>query len=120
MDAISSIRNKAMKFTEEFTKKCLEAVINDLKNECIKSLDNGRLSLPVLEGDFWIDIYNPDNEETFSINYSWDYTVDDDDFDIVLPVSIVAYPTEEYEKDGKTFIREIATGDCVVISGDDK
>ena len=73
MDAISSIRNKAMKFTEEFTKKCLEAVINDLKNECIKSLDNGRLSLPVLEGDFWIDIYNPDNVETFSINYCWEY-----------------------------------------------
>ena len=45
-----------MKFTEEFTKKCLEAVINDLKSECIKSLDTGRLSLPVLEGDFWIDI----------------------------------------------------------------
>ena len=115
MDAISSIRNKAMKFTEEFTKKCLEAVINDLKAECIKSLDNGRLSLPVLEGDFWIDIYNPDNEETFSINYSWDYTVNEGG-----PGSVVAYPTEEYEKDGKTFIREIATGDCVVISGDDK
>ena len=109
-----------MKFTEEFTKTCLEAVINDLKNECILSIDDGRHSPSMLEGDFWIDVYNPDNEETFSINYSWDYTVDDDDFDIVLPVSIGAYPTEEYEKDGKTFIREIATGDRVVISGDDK
>ena len=109
-----------MKFTEEFTKTCLEAVINDLKNECILSIDDGRHSPSMLEGDFWIDVYNPDNEETFSINYSWDYTVDDDDFDIVLPVSIVAYPTEEYEKDGKTYIRENETGDCVVISGDDK
>ena len=90
MDAISSIRNKAMKFTEEFTKKCLEAVINDLKNECILSIDDGRHSPSMLEGDFWIDVYNPDNEETFSINYSWDYTVDDDDFDIVLTALIVS------------------------------
>ena len=43
-----------MKFTEEFTKTCLEAVINDLKNECILSIDDGTAKIFKDEQTAWV------------------------------------------------------------------
>ena len=102
-----------MKLRPEFEKECLKAVINDMKREIAFGLDNAKNSEALLEADTWIDIYDKENDEIYSINYSWDWSNDEKE------VSVVAYPTEEYKENGKTYLRELTTGDCVIILGDE-
>ena len=102
-----------MKLRPEFEKECLKAVINDIKKEIAFGLDNAKNSEALLEADTWIDIYDKENDEIYSINYSWDWSNDEKE------VSVVAYPTEEYKENGKTYLRELTTGDCVIILGDE-
>ena len=103
-----------MKLRPEFEKECLKAVINDMKREIAFGLDNAKNSEALLEADTWIDIYDKETDEIYSINYSWDWSNDEKE------VSVVAYPTEEYKENSETYIRELTTGDCVIILGDDQ
>jgi hypothetical protein len=103
-----------MKLRPDFEKECLKAVINDMKKEIAFGLDNAKNSEALLEADTWIDIYDKENDAIYSINYSWDWSNDEKE------VSVVAYPTEEYKENGKTYIRELTSGDCVIILGDDQ
>ena len=103
-----------MKLRPDFEKECLKAVINDMKKEIAFGLDNAKNSEALLEADTWIDIYDKENDEIYSINYSWDWSNDEKE------VSVVAYPTEEYKENGKTYIRELTSGNCVIILGDDQ
>ena len=102
-----------MKLRPEFEKECLKAVINDMKREIAFGLDNAKNSEALLEADTWIDVYDKENDEIYSINYSWDWSNDEKE------VSVVAYPTEEYKENGKAYLRELTTGDCVIILGDE-
>ena len=103
-----------MKLSPKFEKKCLKAVINDMKEEIVFGVDKGKNSEALLEADGWVDVYDKENNEIYSVNYSWDW------YDDEKKVSVVAYPIEEYTKNGKTYLRELTTGDCVIILGDDQ
>ena len=94
-----------MKLRPDFEKKCLQAVINAMKEEIVSSE-------AMLEGDIWIDVVDRETNEIVSVNISWGYSDDEKE------VSVVAYPTEEYVKNGKTYLRELTAGDCVIILGD--
>jgi hypothetical protein len=104
-----------MRLRPEFEKECFEAVINDLKRQCVCGVDS-HFSDSLLEADVWIDVYDKSHDELYAVNYSWDWVNDKGEpIEDGGPVSVVAYPTEEFEKDGKTLIREKSAADCVVL-----
>ena len=98
-----------MKLRPDFEKKCLKAVINDMKREIAFGLDNAKNSEALLEADTWIDIYDKETDEIYSINYSWDWSNDEKE------VSVVAYPTEEYKENLKSASSSL--GSIVAASG---
>ena len=104
-----------MKLRPEFEIKCLKAVINNLHEEITSGVDIGKNSQNILSGDIWIDVRDEEDDALYSINYWWEW--DDDG----KGIRVAAYPTEEYidKKDGQTYVRDLCSGDYVIILGDD-
>ena len=104
-----------MKLRDDFEKKILIEVCKRLHDGHIYSVMEGKNSGEVLGGETWFDVYD-ETGEIYSINI--DYGWSDD----APQLSVTAYPVEEYiNENGEKKLREIASGDCVVLidsSGD--
>jgi hypothetical protein len=99
-----------MKLRDDFEKKILIEVCKRLYDGHVYSVENGKNSQEILEGNTWFDVCDQTTDEIYSINV--DYGWDEDD----ARLSITAFPVEKFiNSDGEEKLREITTGDCVVL-----
>jgi len=98
-----------MKLRDDFEKKILIEVCKRLHAGHVFSVDDGKNSQEVLEGDTWFDVYD-ETGEIYSINIDYGWSNDDPQ------LSVTAYPVEKYiDEDGEEKLKEVTTGDCVIV-----
>tara|TARA_R100001015_G_C4577855_1_gene134828 strand:+ start:135 stop:440 length:306 start_codon:yes stop_codon:yes gene_type:complete len=100
-----------MKLRDDLEKKILIEVCKHLHDGHVFSVENGKNSQEVLEGDTWFDVHDETTGEIYSINIDYGWSAEDDPH-----LSITVFPVEKYiDGDGEEKLREITDGDCAVL-----